>query len=223
MAVAIEGSGPDLVLLHGGGDGADGMAALQARLARTRRVTAPEQRGHGRTPDPGTMSFAAMADDTIRLLEALGIEAADFVGWSDGGILALLIARHRPDLVRRVVAIGASVAMDSDPAPLSAADVDWIRTVDPADVGMPIPVETRRRLFAMWLAGPELSLADLAEVTPPVLIVAADRDMITLDHTVAMFRALPAAQLAILPGVGHDVPRTDPDLVAAVVERFLGA
>ena len=188
-----------------------------------RRVTAPEQRGHGRTPDVGSMSFAAMADDTIRLLEALGIEAADLVGWSDGGILALLIARHRPDLVRRVVAIGASVAMDSDPAPLSAATSTGSAPSTRQTVGMPIPVETRRRLFAMWLAGPELSLADLAELTPPVLVVAADRDMITLDHTVAMFRALPAAQLAILPGVGHDVPRTDPELVAAVVERFLGA
>ena len=81
------------------------------------------------------------------------------MGWSDGGILALLIARHRPDLVRRVVAIGASVAMDSDPAPLPDALVDWIRTVDPADVGMPIPIETRRRLLAMWLAGPALALA----------------------------------------------------------------
>jgi len=223
MAVVIEGAGPDLVLLHGGGDGADGMAALQARLATTYRVTAPEQRGHGRTPDPGTMSFAEMAEDTIRLLDTLGIDGADIVGWSDGGILALLIARQRPDLVRRVVAIGASVAMDSEPAPLSPADVEWIRTVDPAEVEMPIPVETRRRLLAMWLEGPALRLDDLAHVAPPVLVVAADRDMITLDHTVAIFRSLPAAQLAIIPGVGHDVPRTDPDLVATVIERFLAS
>ncbi len=223
MAVMIEGAGDDLVLLHGGGDGADGMAALQTRLARTHRVTAPEQRGHGRTPDLGSMSFAEMADDTIRLLDALGINGAEVVGWSDGGILALLIARERPDLVRRVVAIGASVAMDSEPAPLSPDDVDWIRTVDPAEVGMPIPVDTRRRLLAMWLEGPALSLDDLADVATPVLVVAADRDMITLDHTVAIFQSLPAAQLAIIPGSGHDVPRTDPDLVATVIERFLGS
>ncbi len=223
MAVVIEGAGPDVVLLHGGGDGADGMAALQTRLATTHRVTAPEQRGHGRTPDPGSMSFAEMADDTIRLLDTLGISGADVVGWSDGGILALLIARERPDLVRRVVAIGASLAMDSEPAPLSPDDIDWIRTVDPTTVEMPIAVETRRRLLAMWLEGPALSLDDLADVAPPVLVVAADRDMITLDHTVAMCRGLPAAQLAILPGSRHDVPRTDPDLVATVIERFLAS
>ncbi len=219
----IEGSGRDLVLLHGGGDGADGMAVLQTRLATTHRVTAPEQRGHGRTPDPGTMSFADMADDTIRLLDTLDIDRADLVGWSDGGILALLIARQRPDLVRRAVAIGASVAMDSEPAPLAPDDVEWIRTVDPAEVEMPIPIETRRRLLAMWLDGPALSLADLADVAAPVLVVAADRDMITLDHTVAIFRSLPAAQLAIIPGARHDVPRTDPDHIATVIERFLAS
>ena len=84
-------------------------------------------------------------------------------------------------------------------------------------------VETRRRLFAMWLAGPELTLEDLTAIQVPVLFISADRDVITLDHTVAMFRALPQAQLAVIPKAEHDVPRTMPDVVAGLIETFLRA
>lgn len=223
MAVVVDGAGPDLVLLHGGGDGPDGMEALQRMLAPGRRIIAPEQRGHGRTPDAGDLRYAAMADDTCTLLDALSVASADLVGWSDGGVLALMVARDRPDLVRRVVAIGANVAIDSKPPPLAPAALAEMRSADPAEVPMPMAVETRRRLFAMWLAGPELTLEDLSAIQVPVLFISADRDVITLDHTVAMFRALPQAQLAVIPKAEHDVPRTMPDVVAGLIETFLRA
>lgn len=223
MTVAVQGSGPDLVLLHGGGEGADGLAALQGLLAVGHRVIAPEQRGHGRTPDIGPFGFDEMATDTIGLLESMEVASADLVGWSDGGIVALLMAHRRPDLVRRVVAIGASLRMDLAPPALRPADLEWMRTTDPATVPFAMAIETRHKLMAMWLAGPNLTYADLATIALPVLIVAADHDMITLEHQLAMFQALPAGQFAVIPNATHEVPRTQPGVVAGLVETFLDA
>lgn len=223
MTVVVQGSGPDLVLLHGGGEGADGLAALQGLLASGHRVLAPEQRGHGRTPDIEPFGFDEMAADTVGLLESMGIASADLVGWSDGGIIALLIAHRRPDLVRRVVAIGASLRMDLQPDALRQADLDWIRTTDPATVPFPMAVETRHKLMAMWLAGPNLTFDDLRAIDLPVLVMAADHDMITLEHQLAMFQALPAGQLSVIPDATHEVPQTKPALVAGLIEAFLRA
>src|SRR5690348_4857852 len=91
----VEGAGPDLVLLHGGGGGIGDLDLLRARLAPGRRVISPDQRGHGRSPDPGSISYAEMAADTAALLDSLGARDADVVGWSDGGVLGLLLARDR--------------------------------------------------------------------------------------------------------------------------------
>ena len=200
MYVEIDGDGPDLVLLHGGGGNIDDLAGLRSALRQGRRLILPEQRAHGRTPDAGTISYAQMAADTVALLDGLGVGSADLVGWSDGGIIALMVARDRPDLVRHVVAISANVDADGAPAPMSAEVSDWFANATPADFDFDMPIEAKEKLLAMWRIGADFTVADLAHVTPPVLLIAADRDLVTLEHTVAMFNALPDVRLAILPG-----------------------
>lgn len=78
-------------------------------LGKHFRVLAPERRGHGHTPDvDGPFSYDAMAADTIGFLEAVVEGAAHLVGWSDGGIIGLIVATRRPDLVRKLVPISAN-------------------------------------------------------------------------------------------------------------------
>jgi pimeloyl-ACP methyl ester carboxylesterase len=217
----IEGSGPDLVLLHGGGGSSGDLAGLRARLRRSHRVLAPDQRGHGRSPDAEPISYVAMAADTAVFLDALGTRNADVVGWSDGGIVAMLVALNRPDLVGRAVVVGANVD-GRPPAPpnLSAEASAWLASATPGDAGLP-DSDRSRQLIAMWQAPPGITLDDLGRVTAPLLVVAADRDLVPLEHTIAMFRAASRAQLAIVPGTGHDLPVTHPDLLGDLVERFL--
>jgi pimeloyl-ACP methyl ester carboxylesterase len=224
MTVVVEGAGPDLVLLHGGGEGAEGLAELRGLLvAGGHRVIAPEQRAHGHTPGMAPLTYEAMAADTAALLDRLEVRGADIVGWSDGGILGLLLARDRPDLVRRLVPIGANAAIDSDPTPVASEAFDWFEQVDPETVPLAVPVEWRRDLFGMWRAGPHLPIGDLARIAAPVLLVSADRDLVSLEHTAAMLAALPDGRLAVIPGTHHDVPRTHPAIVAGLVEDFLVA
>ena len=233
LHVKISGTGPDFVLLHGGAGGAADLAALHDLLQPGRRIIAPDQRAHGRSPDIGELTYAAMAGDTAALLDELGVRGADVVGWSDGGILALLLARDRPELIGRAVPISANVS-SAPPAPaaMPREALDWVR--DHGDESMTLPAGREelpgaseawpavvRRLQAMWLGDPGISLTDLTGLSTPILYLAGDRDVVRAEHTLAMFQATPAAQLGIVPGATHLLPQTHAGAVAALIERFL--
>jgi pimeloyl-ACP methyl ester carboxylesterase len=100
--------GEPVVLLHGGFANADSwMLQAPALKAAGFRVYVPERRGHGRTPDvEGPITYGLMADDTIAYLDTVIGGPAHLVGWSDGAVVALLVAMRRPDLVSRMVLVG---------------------------------------------------------------------------------------------------------------------
>jgi pimeloyl-ACP methyl ester carboxylesterase len=232
LNVEISGSGPDLVFLHGGAGGIRDLDALRERLAPGRRTISPDQRGHGRSPDFGDVSYAAQAADTAALLDELGVMAADIVGWSDGGVVGLLVARDRPDLVRRLVAISANAALDSQPPALTDRAAEYLAGVRAADLTLPEGRDalanaaaewpaTAERIIAMWRHGPDLELEALGRITSSVLYLAADADIVPVEHTVAMFAATPGSHLAIVSDANHRLPQNQVPEVAAIVERFL--
>src|SRR4051812_14706946 len=103
------GQGEPLVLLHGGLCTNDTWAPQLPALAERFRVLAPERQGHGHTADlEGPLSYAGMTAHTIDFLDTVIAGPAHLVGWSDGGIVALLIAIARPELVRKLVVIGTN-------------------------------------------------------------------------------------------------------------------
>lgn len=225
------GSGSPLVLLHGGAGTRDDLAALRDRLAAGRRIIAPDQRGHGATPFAEPFTYAAMAEDTAALLDELDVRDADIVGWSDGGIVALHLALARPDLVRRVVAIGTTVDPEPGVAPRQTpGSAEWLASATGAD----LPRDPRfagtdddwrpiaDRLLEVWRAPCGVTVEDLGRLTAPLLLIVADGDLFPLEDVLAMTRAA-GAQLAVVPGADHHVPRTEPALVATLVERFLSA
>ena len=233
LHVDINGKGPDLVLLHGGAGSHRDFDALRSLIREGRRVIAPDQRCHGRSPDLGELTYAAMAADTAELLDDLGVRGADVVGWSDGGLIGLFLARDRPDLVGRLVPISANVSW-APPAPAAMDDsaFAWLATATAADFTLPdgrdeLPGAAEawpaivERLKAMWRGDPGITLADLARLRTPVLFVAGDRDLVRTEHTVAMFEATPGAQLAIVPGADHRVPQKRAAEVAAIIDAFL--
>ena len=128
------GMGAPVVLLHGGINTLETtFATLMPELARKYRVVAIEQVGHGHSPDTELpRTYAEMADDTAALLGHLSIARADLIGWSDGGIIAFLVAIRHPERVRRVVASGANMRLEG----LSPGFVRWARAVAPDDKGL---------------------------------------------------------------------------------------
>ena len=109
----IVGGGPPVVLLHGGFCSLENLRPMAERLVPGYRVHAAERPGHGRTPDrDGPYSYTAMVADTLAYLDAVGLESAHVVGYSDGAIAGLLLARDHPDRVRSLVAISANLDPD---------------------------------------------------------------------------------------------------------------
>jgi pimeloyl-ACP methyl ester carboxylesterase len=217
LCYAELGEGPPLLLLHGGGDSGEHSFEHQiGTLGARRRIVAPDQVGQGRTPAiPGPLSYRAMMEDTAALLGLLELSGADAVGFSDGGILALMLAVHHPMLVRRVVISGANIA----PGGLVPAHLKGLRKAQRAN-----PESTADKLAKLWFTSPvasEISLAALATVAQPVLVICGDHDIVTLEHTLEIYRALPNAQLCVLPGTGHGTFAERPERVNPIVAEFL--
>jgi pimeloyl-ACP methyl ester carboxylesterase len=224
------GAGIPLLLLHGGLSNSDELLNSIGRgLSESYRVVAFDRRGHGYTADTDAdFHYADMAAETIRVLEEVVGGAAHLVGWSDGGIIALLVALRRPDLVRKLVVIGANfhydgmVPVEMDPeSPLTQQLGKAYIERSPDGAGHLDTVF--QKSFAMFAAEPTLTIADIAQITRPVLVVSGDDDLVALPHTVALYEALPEGQLAVVPGTSHALPLEQPDLLNGLILKFLGA
>jgi pimeloyl-ACP methyl ester carboxylesterase len=227
----VSGVGEPLVLLHGGFAAASSFAAQTPAFAAAGfRVHVPERRGHGHTPDvDGPFSYAAMADDTVAYLEQVVGGPAQLVGWSDGAVIALLVALRRPDLVRRQVLIGQyydfSGRVPGSPLDAFLATPEAIgflrQGYDPISPDGPEHFEVvHAKLMAMFEREPQLDLAELAAVSAPTLVVQGDRDEVTVEHSLSVVGALPDARLAVLPGT-HALPIESPDVLNRLLISFL--
>jgi pimeloyl-ACP methyl ester carboxylesterase len=163
-----------------------------------------------------------MADDLAALIDHVGLGAVDVLGWSDGGIEALLLGMRHPTKVKKLVAMAANLNPSEDavhPDTLSGfgAALASIPTGDGAT-----PAQRReRKVFELVFREPHIEPQALAAIVAPTLVIAGDHDLIRDEHTVEIFQSLPNAQLAILPNATHFVPFDDPATFNAVVERFL--
>jgi pimeloyl-ACP methyl ester carboxylesterase len=224
---AEQGSGQPLLLLHGALTDASEFGATAPALAERFRVIMPERRGHGHTPDlPGPISYDLMAHDTVAFAEALGLGRVHLVGHSDGANVALLVALARPDLVDRLVVIsgnyhfsGVLDALDLGELAANEFFVDAYAQVSPD--GRDHFPEVVAKVSRMIASEPTLSAEDLGQVSARTLIMAGDDDAIVAEHTLAMFRAIPAAELAIVPGTSHALIIEKPGLCNQIMIDFL--
>jgi pimeloyl-ACP methyl ester carboxylesterase len=214
---ASSGNGPTMLLLHGGGDSGEHSFERQLDVfSAHHRIVAPDQVGQGRTPDvAGPLSYTAMMEDTATLLAKLKLKHVDVVGFSDGGILALMLSIRHPELVRRVVVSGVNIA----PEGLNPDDLDDLRANQ-----IPKPKTIDEKLARLWLTSPtdaELNLRLLGQITQPTLVISGDRDAITLEHTLTIFHALPNAELCVLPGTDHATFSGRSDWLNPIINAFL--
>ncbi len=211
----IHGAGMPLVLLHGGGSTiGTTFGRVLPEFAKTRRVIAVELQAHGHTADrEAPSSFQQDADDVAGLLAQLQITNADFFGFSNGGSTAMQVAIRHPLCVRKfIVGAGASkrngfypwfwdfipnATLDNMPRPLQEAYL----AINPDQQGLQAMHDRDRDRM--------LNFTDwnddvIASIKAPALIIAGDRDVVTVEHAVELYRLLPNARLLIYPGVHGD-------------------
>jgi pimeloyl-ACP methyl ester carboxylesterase len=226
------GSGRPLVLLHGGLTNIQvSFSQILPTLARSRRIIAIEQQGHGHTADrDAPLSFAAMTADTAAVLRALGISRADFLGFSDGGVVALQLAIRHPELVGKLVLADTGFSNGSlDPQhlawlaqarPEDFAPLDAMyKAVAPDPAHWPTLVNKWKRL---QLEFEGIAPASLRSIQAPALILAGDRG-VRAEHTIELYRHLANAQLAILPGADHFLLASHSEQALGLITGFLDA
>jgi pimeloyl-ACP methyl ester carboxylesterase len=178
----------------------------------------PERRGHGHTPDAeGPYSYELMADDTIQFLEQVVGGSARLLGMSDGAIVGLLVAHKRPDLTQRLVCVAGVFDNDGwvpgaiDPVvEPSGFQIVSYKAFSPDGIEhLPIVV---RKLNEVHANGPKLTQNALNSIRCRTLVMIGDDDEVRLEHAIDFYRALPNAELAIVPGTSHGLLVEKPDL-----------
>lgn len=226
----VHGAGRPLVLLHGGYGSVETFAPIRPTLAARRRVIAVDLQGHGRTADVDRpLRHESMADDVAALLRHLGLPAADLLGYSLGGGVALRTAIQHPALVRRLVLVSTPCRRLGWYPEVLAAMATHDKRVAEQMRGTP-PHEIYQRVAPhpqdwpmLWVKTGELLRreydwsAEVAALALPVLLVYADADSIPVHHMAEFFGLLggghrdaggdggnrPASRLAVLPGLTH--------------------
>ena len=228
----LEGEGHPVLLLHGGFCTNETWGPQRADFAADHRVFLPERRAHGHTPDvEGPLSYRDMAEDTIDFLTSVVGGPAHLVGWSDGGIVALLVAIERPDLVRKIVVTGANfkpapqigMAEMLDEPDADAPDMAMFRTMYEAaspDGPEHWPVVVGK-MAEMFRAEPDIPIEDLGRINAPTLVLVGDDDVVALEHTLELYRSIPNSELAVVPGTSHGHFMEKPSLVNQLVLDFL--
>lgn len=221
------GEGEPLVLLHPGGADARAWSPNLEALGAHFHVYTPERRGHGHTPDvEGPITYDLLAGDTIAFLERIVRGPVHLVGDSAGANVALLVALRRADLVRRLVLISGvfhrdgwiPAAIDPNMAPHEAIARGYAELAPDGPEHFPIVAAKLKR---MDFEEPTLIAPELGAIASRTLVMLADDDEVKLEHAIEMYRSLPTAELAVIPGTSHGLLHEKPGLCNAIIVEFL--
>jgi pimeloyl-ACP methyl ester carboxylesterase len=237
------GDGTPLILIHGGLSSSSQWEPVVPELADGFRVITPDSRGHGRSTNPsGELSYALIADDVAAVIAALGLRRAVVGGWSDGGQVALELGARHPDAAGALIVgaaypdfdggglrevhralLGADETGVPDPAHLDAQLGEFAEEIKALHPGGPERwLALVRQTAPMWLDYAGLGPSELQAIQTPVLVLAGDRDeLIPLELSVSLYRALPDAELAVCPQLSHDGPTPErAPVLASLIRDF---
>lgn len=243
MYYEVSGKGDPLVVLHGAYMNIPSMGKIISLLAENHKVYALEFQGHGRTNDINRpITYSNFAGDVVAFMNAVGLNKADVFGYSMGAEVGLQLAIRYPEKVNKLIAASAAYDVQgwqpefkamipqlSVEMMVSMPFAEDYRKLAPNPDAFPAVVEKLIALEKEPMAWEE----DIKKLKTPVLVIAGDADVATLEHTVALFRLLgggvmgdmgnplPASRLAILPATSHTAVITQPNLLLSFIEPFL--
>jgi pimeloyl-ACP methyl ester carboxylesterase len=222
MYTEVYGSGPPLLMIHGNGGNMSAFAKNVPYFATHYQVILADSRSQGRSVDPDhPLTFEMMADDYAALLDAMHIPSAYVIGWSDGGINALLLAIRHPEKVKRLASTGANLWPSADAFKPGLWD-EWKKEYN---AGLHKNYATAkemndRKMFLLDWQEPHITLAQLHTIQAPSLIICGDHDVISVAHTVVIYQNIPHAQLWVVPNSGHGTLIEHADEFNRLVDDF---
>ena len=228
------GNGSPLILLEGGMGSIENFSFCIPALSKKYRIIAPDMPGQGRSDLADSMSYQLLANYISKLIDALGLDSAYIMGWSDGGNTALILANNRPDKIRKVLVSGANYNLAGYPSILNDT-TDFVRMInspefeinDKEEIDKYLklgPGRDWRKFFIdinkMWSQKVYFPASVLEGIKIPVMIVLGDRDAVTLEHGIEMYHLIKGSQFCVLPNTSHRVFYEKPQLISEIAINF---
>jgi pimeloyl-ACP methyl ester carboxylesterase len=227
------GSRLPLLLFHGGFGSIQDFQKVIPKLAKHFRVIAVDSPGHGRSEQADTLSFDIMADYYSNMIDLINLDSVNIIGYSDGGITALLLAEKRPDKVKKIIASGVNSRMDG----INSEVIEYLKLINPAfiesnqkewlvDYQSKSPdkdkwekyVTDMTKMYSKNMLIPEQVLSN---ISAKVMLVFGDRDVIKLEHGIELYRKIGGSTICVLPNTPHEVFSESPELISIIGIEFL--
>jgi pimeloyl-ACP methyl ester carboxylesterase len=215
----IYGEGEPLLMIHGNGGSFSCFENQVKEFSKHFKVVLVDCRGRGNSSyQKGIeLTFDLQVEDITLFLDQLNIKKTNILGWSDGGIIGLLLAIKHPEKVDKLVTSGANIfpegVIDFEDMQKTAIDLESKNINHKNDLAID--------LNNLDLKYPNLSFSDLNVIKSKTLIIAGDHDMIKGEHTLKIYESIPNAELAILPNSSHFALMENSKLFNEIVLNFL--
>lgn len=184
------GEGSPVILVHGNGETHEIFDVLTTELAKEHTVYALDTRGHGQSATPKEFHYADMAEDVAEFIDALSLERPAFYGFSDGGIIGLLLASKYPDKLSCLMISGANLKpKDLKGRFLRKMKRHYRKSKNP--------------LFLLMLTEPDIETEQLRFICVPTLVLAGQKDIVKKSATKRIAKYIPHSTLHILEGENH--------------------
>ena len=201
------GSGQPLLIIHGNSGSISDFVYQVPFFSKKFKVIIADSRAHGKSIDKSdSLSFEMMTDDLNALLEHLKLDSCFVLGWSDGGVEALLLAMRHPEKVKKLAVTGANLWPDS-----TSVD-NWLlkRGRKKWDSLSLLPntdkLKDIKKKYRLLMFEPNIKPQDLKKISCPSLIISGDHEVILSKHTNLIYESIPNAYLWIIPNSGHATP-----------------
>ena len=226
---ATYGAGTPVILLHGGlGHSGNWGYQVPALIGAGHRAVVIDSRGHGRsTRDARAYSYELMASDVLAVMDALQLEKAAVVGWSDGACTGLIMGAKTPERVAGVLFFGCNMDPSGTKEFVATPTIERCFARHAKDYAQLSATPDQFDAFVgavseMMKTQPNYSADDLAGIRVPVTVVQSEHDeFIKPEHAEYLARSIPGAELITMPGVSHFAPLQRPEQFNDVMAGFL--
>lgn len=215
-----QGSGYPLILLHGNGEDSTRFRHQLEYFSKEYRVIAIDTRGQGESPrGTAPFTFDQFAQDLLDFMNEHGIFRAHLLGFSDGGITALLFALEHPERVGKLILNGANLNVEGVIQPVRERIVTKAKEAE-AQKDESGEAMARYELLNLMATQPAIDPARLANLDIPTLVIVGTSDMIEAEHTQLIYKSLPDAELVLVQG-DHFIAYDNPTAFNEAVDTFL--
>ena len=202
------GTGKPIILIHGNQESHEIFDKLIEKLKSNYEVFAIDSRCHGKSENPKEISYNLMSDDIIQFIKELNIEKPILYGFSDGGIIGLLIAIKEPDLLSNLIISGANIMPD-------------VFTTFDLLLTKLCYFFTRSKYIKMMLDEPNIPIEDLKKITIPVHVLAGEKDVIKLEHTKLIANNIKNSTLEIIKNENHGSYIIHSDKLYEIIKKYI--